>query len=62
MKKIIVAAAISASLAAPAFAGGMNEPVMTPEVKMPAPEPTGSGWIVPVIALLMIGAAVATSE
>ncbi|MBY6047241.1 hypothetical protein KUV47_06355 [Vannielia litorea] len=69
--KLFYAGLLSAALAAPAFAGGMNEPVMEPTVTTDEPqmsrdtiaEDTASSGshdiIVPITALILFGVAVA---
>ena len=57
MKNAVLAAALCLA-AAPALAGGYAEPVMEPQVIADAV--TGSDdWVVPVMALLVFGAALA---
>jgi hypothetical protein len=60
MKKVALAAAFSLA-ASTAFAGGLDEPVVEPEIIV---EETGTagGWIVPVIALVLIAAAAAAAN
>jgi len=48
-----------ALLSAPAFAGGMIEPVMEPDVVAAATASSSAGIIVPLLLLLLIAAAVA---
>jgi hypothetical protein len=59
MKKLALAAALSVA-ASTAFAGGMAEPVMEPEVVKAATSSSGAGIIVPLL-LLVIVAAVASN-
>lgn len=56
MKKLVLAAL--AGLAAPAaFAGGLAEPVMEPEVVAAATSSSSGGIIIPLLLLLLIAAA-----
>jgi len=48
-----------ALLSVPAFAGGMTEPVMEPEVVAAATSSSSAGILVPLLLLLLIAAAVA---
>ena len=62
MKKIALAAAITAVAATAAFAGGLEAPVMAIEPMVV--EQSGSsagGFIVPLILLLLVAAAVANN-
>lgn len=56
MKKFALAAALSVA-ATTAFAGGMSEPVMEPEVVEAATSSSSGGIIVPLLLLLVIAAA-----
>lgn len=56
MKKLALAAALSVA-ATTAFAGGMAEPVMEPEVVEAATSSSSGGIIVPLLLLLVIAAA-----
>jgi hypothetical protein len=59
MKKLALAAALT--LAAPAaFAGGMIEPVMEPEIVEQATSSSAGGVIVPLMLLLVVAAAAAS--
>lgn len=58
MKKIALAAIMSV-VASTAFAGGMAEPVMEPEVVAAATSSSSGGIIIPLLLLLVIAAAVA---
>jgi len=61
MKKIALAAAIS--LAASAAIAGNTAPVVEPIVEVvDAPTSSSSGALLPILALLLIGAAVAASN
>ena len=60
--KFVTAAALSFALAAPAFAGGMAEPIMEEEVV--AEETAASsnaGILVPILALILIGLAISNN-
>ena len=56
MKKLALAAALTA-VATTAFAGGMSEPVMEPEVVQAATSSSAGGVIVPLLVLLVLAAA-----
>ena len=58
MKKLALAAALSVA-ATTAFAGGMAEPVMEPEVVVEETSSSNAGIIVPLLLLIVIGAAIA---
>lgn len=60
MKKIALAAVLSVA-ASTAFAGGMAEPVMEPEVVAAATSSSAGGIIVPLLLLLLVAAAVSSS-
>ncbi|MFM2356061.1 MAG: hypothetical protein RLZZ528_1797 [Pseudomonadota bacterium] len=60
MKKIALAAALSLA-ASTAFAGGMAEPVMEPEVVVEEAS-SSAGGIVPLLLLLLVAAAVASAD
>jgi hypothetical protein len=57
MKKLALAAALSV-VATGAFAGGVVEPVMVPEVVVEDTTSTAGGILVPVLALILIAAAI----
>lgn len=59
MKKLALAAAVSLA-ASTAFAGGMAEPVMEPEVVVEKSSTSG-GVLVPLLLLLVVAAAVASN-
>jgi hypothetical protein len=59
MKKIALAAALSVA-ATSAFAGGMAEPVMEPEVVVEQAS-SSSGAIIPLLLLVLVAAAVASN-
>ena len=60
MKKVALAVALSAA-ASTAFAGNLEEPVIEPAIVV---EETGTagGWIVPVMLLVLVGAAIAAAN
>jgi hypothetical protein len=59
MKKLALAAAVSLA-ASTAFAGGMADPVMEPEVVVQKSSSSG-GIVVPLLLLLVVAAAVASN-
>jgi hypothetical protein len=59
MKKIALAAALSLA-ATSAFAGGMAEPTMDPEVVVAQTSSSAGGVVVPLLLLLVIAAAAAS--
>jgi FtsH-binding integral membrane protein len=61
MKKIALAAALSLATTS-AFAGGMAEPVMEPEVVAAKTSSSAGGIIVPLLLLLVVAAAIAGSN
>jgi hypothetical protein len=61
MKKLAFAAALSVS-ASTAFAGGVAEPVMEPEVVAAATSSSAAGVIVPVLLLLVLAAALSGNK
>jgi hypothetical protein len=60
MKKIALAAALSVA-ASNAFAGGVAEPVMEPEVVAAATSSSAAGIIVPLLLLLVVAAALSSN-
>ncbi|MES2665643.1 MAG: hypothetical protein V4712_06050 [Pseudomonadota bacterium] len=56
MKKLALAAALSVA-ATTAFAGGLAEPVMEPEVVEAATSSSAGGIIIPLLLLIVIAAA-----
>lgn len=58
MKKIALAAALSVA-ASSAFAGGLVEPVMEPEIVEAQTSSSSAGVVVPLLLLLIIAAAAA---
>ncbi len=61
MKKLGLAAAVALS-ASGAFAGGMAEPAMEPEVVAAAASSSSAGIIIPILLLLLIAAAASGSS
>ncbi len=61
MKKIALAAVLSVA-ASTAFAGGIAEPVMEPEVVAAATSSSAGGIIVPLLLLLLVAAAVSANN
>ena len=61
MKKLIAAALIS-SMALPAFAGGMAEPMVEPEVIAEDTSSTSAGILVPILLLILIAVAVSNNN
>ena len=60
MKKIALAAALSVA-ASTAFAGGVAEPAMEPEVVKASTSSSAGGLVVPLLLLLVVAAAVASN-
>lgn len=60
MKKLVLAAALTAA-ASTATAGTMEEPVMEEVVVVEETRGTSSGWVLPIVLLILVGAAVAAS-
>lgn len=60
MKKIALAAALSVA-ASTAFAGGVAEPTMEPEVVKASTSSSAGGLVVPLLLLLVVAAAVASN-
>ena len=61
MKTLLLASAFALT-AATAFAGGMAEPVMEPEVVKAATSSSAGGIIVPLLLLLLVAAAVSSNN
>jgi hypothetical protein len=61
MKKIALAAAVSVATSA-AFAGNVSEPVVDVVEVVEESSSSSSGALLPILALLVIGAAVAVSD
>ena len=60
MKKIALAAALSVA-ASTAFAGGVAEPVMEPEVVAAATTSSSGGILIPLLLLVVVAAAVSSN-
>ena len=60
MKKIALAAALTVA-ASTAFAGGMVEPTMEPEVVAQSTSSSASGIVVPLLLLVVLAAAVSSN-
>lgn len=61
MKKLALAAALSV-VASTAFAGGMAEPVVEPEVIVEDTAGTSGGILVPLLLLVLVAAAISSSN
>jgi hypothetical protein len=61
MKKLALASAIALT-ATGAFAGGIAEPVMEPEVVEAKAGTSSAGIIIPILLLILIAAAVASDD
>lgn len=61
MKKLLLASAFTLTAVA-AYAGGMAEPVMEPEVVKAATSSSAGGVIVPLLLLLLVAAAVSSNN
>lgn len=57
MKKLVVWTAVAGICAGAAIAGGMAEPVVEPEVIVEDTAGTAGGFLVPLLALLLIAVA-----
>ena len=62
MKKLAGLALAASLTASTAFAGGVAEPVMEPEVVAAATSSSAAGVIVPLLLLLVIAAALSSSS
>ena len=62
MRRLFVTTSVVALLGLPAFAGGVAEPVMEPNVVVQDTTSSASGIVVPLLLLLLIAAAVAGSD
>ncbi|MCA8881491.1 MAG: hypothetical protein KDA73_16390 [Rhodobacteraceae bacterium] len=60
MKKLALAAALSVYAASGAVAGGLEEPVVEPVVIEQDTSGSNAAWVIPVILLVLIGAAAAS--
>ncbi|MGI1661854.1 hypothetical protein ACRDNQ_06415 [Palleronia sp. KMU-117] len=56
IKNTAIALAAVATMSTAAYAGGMSEPVMEPEIIVEESTGTGGAWIVPVIVLALVAA------
>jgi hypothetical protein len=61
MKKLVIAAAVVAATASAAFAGTPAEPIIEAPVIVEAAEGSSQGIILPLILLVLVAAAVASS-
>jgi hypothetical protein len=57
MKRFVAACTIAMAVGGAAFAGGLAEPVMEPEVVAAATSSSSAGIIVPILLILLIAAA-----
>lgn len=62
MKKLAGLALVASLTASTAFAGGVAEPVMEPEVVAAATSSSAAGVIVPLLLLLVVAAALSSSS
>ncbi len=60
MKKLVLAAALTVA-ASTAFAGGLAEPIVEAPVIVEAAEGSSSGILLPLLLLVIVGAAVASN-
>ena len=64
-KSLVVASATAALISSSAFAGGLSDEIVEREVEeMQEVAPAGSvpGWVIPVVAIVVIGALIAASN
>lgn len=61
MKKLALAAAVSVAATA-AFAGGMEAPMMEPEVIIEETKASSAGFVIPLLILLIAAAALANES
>ena len=61
MKKVALAAALSLA-ATSAFAGGLDAPIIEPEIIVEDTGSSGGGLLIPILLLVLIGAAVAAAD
>lgn len=61
MKKLVIAAALIAAAATSAYAGSVAEPIIEAPVIVEAAEGSSSGILLPLILLVLVGAAVASN-
>jgi len=57
MKKLALAAVLSAVASTSAFAGGLEEPIVEPVIIEEDTSGTNAGWVVPVVLLALIAVA-----
>lgn len=62
MKKILLSAAAVALISGQAFAGGMAEPMMEPEVIVEEAASSSGGFILPLILLALVALALANNN
>lgn len=60
MKKLALAAALTVAASTSAFAGGLEEPIVEPVIIEEDTSGSGAGWVIPVMLLVLIGAAAAS--
>lgn len=60
MKKLVLAAALAAA-ASSATAGNLSEPMVEAPVIVEEANGSSSGWVLPLILLVLVGAAVASN-
>ena len=61
MKKVALAAALSLA-ATTSFAGGLDEPIIEPEIIVEDTSSSAGGILVPIMLLVLLGAAVAAAN
>lgn len=61
MKKVALAAALSVA-ATTAFAGGLDEPIIEPAIIVEDTGSSAGGILVPILLLVLVGAAVAAAD
>ncbi len=62
MKKFFLSALTMLPFTSVAFAGGLVEPAMEPEVVATATRSSSSGILIPILILILIAAAIASSN
>ena len=62
MLRTFTAIALSSLIAAPAFAGGIAEPIIEPEVIVEDTSSSAAGIVVPLLLILLLAAAVSGSD
>ena len=60
--KITHAALAATMMASPAFAGGMAEPIIEPEVIVEDTSSSAGGIIIPILLLILIAAAISSTN